>query len=81
MPKLELNNKIFIISAAADGIGLAIADKIVKNGIIIFDEYGDSKFTESIGVDKFIPSTEKSVLVISGFIVVSPGTMATSSNP
>jgi len=32
MPKLELNNKIFIISAAADGIGLVIADKIVKNG-------------------------------------------------
>ena len=32
MSKLELNNKKFIISAAADGIGFAIANKIVESG-------------------------------------------------
>ena len=32
MPKSELKNKKFIISAAADGIGFVIAKKIVENG-------------------------------------------------
>ena len=32
MTKLELKNKKYIISAAADGLGLAIADKIVSYG-------------------------------------------------
>ena len=33
------------------------------------------------GVDRVMPSTEKSVLVISGLTVTPPGTMDTSSNP
>ena len=36
MAKLDLKNKKFIISAAAEGIGFAIADKIVSNGGIVF---------------------------------------------
>ena len=36
MTKLDLKNKKFIISAAAEGIGFAIADKIVSNGGIVF---------------------------------------------
>tara|TARA_Y100000590_G_scaffold201819_1_gene229316 strand:- start:1505 stop:2290 length:786 start_codon:yes stop_codon:yes gene_type:complete len=36
MAKLEFSKKKFIISAAADGIGLVIAKKIVENGGIVY---------------------------------------------
>ena len=36
MAKLDLSNKKFIISAAAQGIGYAIAKKIIDNGGIVY---------------------------------------------
>jgi hypothetical protein len=33
-------------------------NKVVKNGIIVFDEYGYHKWDESIGVDKFLREIE-----------------------
>jgi len=52
MTELELNNRKFIISAAADGIGLAIANKIVENGGIVYLTDIDEKKIHNIRSNK-----------------------------
>lgn len=43
-------------------------DKIVKNGIIVFDEYGYHRFDESNGVDKFLLEVKDQYEVFNTFV-------------
>ena len=52
MANLELKNKKFIISAAADGIGYIIALKIVENGGVVYISDIDEKKINRIKLNK-----------------------------
>ena len=39
-------------------------NKVVKNGVIVFDEYGFHKWDESDGVDKFLKEIEGSYKLV-----------------
>ena len=43
-------------------------NKIVKNGIVIFDEYGYHKFDESNGVDKFLNTIKDQYEIINTYV-------------